>query len=217
MSEFMVRPFAFMRLTHEALRAGFAQLREASGAGDLGAARQAWATLAGVVAIHKRHEEEAFFPLLDDRFDGAIAAAGLRAVHADEADHERAVEAALAAGDLPALHAALAAWAPSFEAHLVEEETIMMPLTQRVAPTVEGRAAAVRAILEVDWDGLRDVHLPQVARALAATKPYGPVRMFVAAVQAAAGDRYPELEPSLRAALPAETVATLASHGHLAA
>jgi len=217
MPDFTTRPFAFMRLTHEALRSGFVELKDASTARDLDRAREAWTSLAGIVDVHKRHEEERFFPLLDELFDGAVTAAGLRDAHEREHRHEATVHAALEAGDLAALDAALQEWAPSFEQHLADEEDVMMPLTVKVAATLEGRAAAVRTILDVDWDGLVNVHLPTVTRALGETKPYGPVRMFVSSVQLAAGDRYAELEPIIRAALPEATVQTLEGHGHLTA
>lgn len=93
----------------------------------------------------------------------------------------------------------------------------MMPLTERVAPTLDGRAAAVREILDVDWAALERDHLPYVVSTLAATKPYGPVRMFVAALQAAAGDRYGELSPIVVASVPAATAEMLRGHGHLGA
>ena len=42
MSDFQVRPFAFMRLTHDALRAGFATLQSLAEAGDLDAVAREW-------------------------------------------------------------------------------------------------------------------------------------------------------------------------------
>lgn len=215
MSEFVVRPFAFMRLTHDALRGGFASLRAAANAGDIGAAASEWRALSAVIALHMKQEDQAFFPLLDALFDEAVTKAGLHDAHRREGKHEAAVRAAFAASDLDGLRQALDAWAPSFEAHLSDEEDVMMPLTEKVAPTFEGRAAAVREILEVDWAALNSVHLPYVVRVLAETKPYGPVRMFVASVQAAAGPGYVELEPAIRGALPGDLVSMLVEHGHL--
>lgn len=215
MSDFVVRPFAFMRLTHDALRSGFAAVRAAANAGDLETAAAQWRALCAVIALHMKQEEASFFPLLDRLFDDAVANAKLRDTHEREVAHEERVEAAFAAQDVVALVAALDAWAPDFEAHLAHEEEVMMPLTERVAPTLEGRAAAVHEILAVDWSELRSTQLPYVAKALASTKPYGAVRMFVSAVQAAAGARYHELQPILREALPAEMVAMLVEHGHL--
>ena len=69
--------------------------------------------------------------------------------------------------------------------------------------------------MEVDWAAMKEVQLAYVVERLAETKPYGPLRMFVAAVQLAAGDAYPELEPIVRDALPADKVEMLTAHGHL--
>lgn len=91
----------------------------------------------------------------------------------------------------------------------------MMPLTQWVAPTAEGRAEVVGKIMSLDWEALKSAHLPYVVEQLSETKPYGPLRMFVAAVQAASGDRYSDLEPVVRSALPAQKVELLQGHGHL--
>jgi hypothetical protein len=203
-----------MSLTHEALRAGFAQLRDATGSGDVAALRAVYEELARVIALHAQQEEQAFFPLLDDRFDGAVAKAGLREAHAQEHALQVELEHALARGDRDAARAAIDAWEGSFERHLVVEEEVMMPLTSAVSPTVAGRAQAVRGIMEVDWEGLKATQLPYVVASLAAHKPYGPLRMFFAAVQLSAGDAYDELEPFIRAALPADKAELLASHGH---
>ena len=217
MSAFTPRPFAFMRMTHEALRAGFATLATAAEAGELDTVRDEYARLRRVIEVHAAQEERAFFPLLDRLFDGAVAKAGLRDAHAREEAHQQAFEAALAGDDAAAVRQALSAWSGSFETHLVDEETVMMPLTQKVAPTLEGRAAAVGDILAVDWQALKDDHLPYVTASLAANKPYGPTRMFVSALQIAAGDRYAELAPIVAASVPAAVGDQLRVHGHLPA
>lgn len=215
MSEFVPRPFAFMRLTHEALRVGFAELGGCAERGDIEGAAAVWNGLRDVVALHKQQEEEAFFPLLDEQFDGAVERAGLRSTHLEEEEHERMIEAAIAAGDADALRRAWATWSAAFERHLFEEEEVMMPLTQRVAPTIEGRARAVRTLLDVDWNGLRDRQLPYVVSALERARPFGQLRMFVAAVQLSSGDRYDELVPVIRGALSEDAAAQLANLGHL--
>jgi hemerythrin-like domain-containing protein len=210
MSEFIVRPFAFMRLTHEGLRDGFTRLREAASAG-VDEAREAFAALSPVIALHAAQEEQVFFPLLDERFDEVVRKAGLREAHAREHALQGALEDALARGDLDATRAAVEAWTSSFEAHLRDEEEVMMPLTEKL----EGRAGHVRRILEVDWAALKRDHLPYVTRSLARTKPYGVVRTFVSAVQASAGDGWAELEPIVRAGLLDPQVAQLTEDGHL--
>jgi iron-sulfur cluster repair protein YtfE (RIC family) len=214
MPDFDVRPFAFMRLTHEALRDGFGRLDAAIAAGDLAGARQEYQALSPVIALHARQEEAVFFPTLDRLFDGAAEKGGLRDAHEREDALQEALAAALEGADLGALAAAAAAWRVSFEEHLAHEEDVMMPLTIRVAPTLEGRAAVVRQILEVDFDALGSDLVPYVAASLARTKPFGPLRMFAAALQVASGERYGELAPALHAAVPHDTSAQLARLGH---
>lgn len=217
MSEFNVRPFAFMRLTHEALRAGLSTLLRHAGAGDLEAVRGEYATLRRVIEIHAAQEEKSFFPLLAGRFPEDFDLSVMLAAHEREEALQEAFEGALDADDLAAVQKVLADWADSFEQHLVDEETVMMPLTQRVAPDLEGRAAAVRDILHVDWEALKGEHLPYVVASLAANKPYGPVRMFVAALQHAAGDRFSELAPVVLSSVSDDVGAKLRAHGHATA
>jgi len=212
---FTVRPFAFMRLTHEALRTGFARLVQLAGVDDVEAVELEYSELKLALEIHAAQEEAAFFPLLDARFDGAVERAGLRDAHEREQALQDAFEAALSDRDPASVRRALADWAPSFEQHLKKEEEVMMPLTQKIAPTLAGRAAAVADILDVDWEGLKTDHLPYVVRALSTTKPYGPNRMFVAALQAAAGPRYAELTPIVSRAMTATMAAQMRAHGHL--
>lgn len=218
MSEFVVRPFAFMRLTHDALRVGFAELGGAIESGDLAGARERHAALTTVIALHAAQEERVFFPLLDERFDKAVAEAGLRDLHVREHGLESAFASALASGDLAAAGEAFTAWNQSFEDHLKREEDVMMPLTEKVDPTLEGRARAVKSIMDLDWERLKSVQLPYVVSALARTKPLGgPVRMFVSAVQTSAAGSWGELEPIVRASLSAEQASQLAAWGHLSA
>ncbi len=215
MNDFVVRPFAFMRLTHEALRAGFSDVQTAAAAGDIDAARTEFDALRGVIEIHAKQEEQVFFPLLDELFEEVVTKAGLFDAHDREEQHFVAVESALADGDLERVVAELDRWTSSFERHLVEEEDVMMPLTQRVSDTLEGRAAAVREIMESDWEGLRLNHLPYVVAALSRNKAYGPLRMFVSAVQVSSGDRFGELEEVIRSSVTAEQESMLKQHGHL--
>lgn len=215
MSESTPRPFAFMRLTHEALREGFAAMSRLAAEGDVDGVHREYTRLERAIAVHAAQEEQAFFPMLDERFHGAIANAGLREAHHVEEAHQEGLRTALASGVPSLVREALVAWADSFEAHLAREEEVMMPLTRRVARTLEGRAAAVRTLLEADWEGLSRDHLPYVVKTLAATRPFGPVRTFVFAVQLAAGERYHELAPAIADNLPAETRDELRDLGHL--
>ena len=224
---FTVRPFAFMRLTHEAIRVERAALlahAEAFAAqptaAGLDAVRASLEELQRGIALHALQEEQGFFPLLDARFDAVATQAGFFAEH--EAEHARfdALDAAVAAaGDASApaaasLLEAVRAWADANEAHLKHEEGIMMPLTQRVADTLEGRAAAVRGIIDAaDAEATAAWQVGWVLSRLHTHRPFGKVRMYVAALEATHAADLHRIQPAIRAALPPAMVAKLSELG----
>ncbi len=183
--------------------------------GDLEQVGLELTALQGAIQLHARHEEEVFFPLLDRLFDDAVLNANLRDAHEREDKYEAALIAALEAEDIDAVRDAITAWAPSFEKHLVDEEEVMMPLTQRVHETVEGRAAAVADIVALDWSTFQEKQLPYVLRSLSDTKPYGPLRMYVAAVEISTGERFSELQSIIATNVAPEKADLLRQHGHL--
>lgn len=90
----------------------------------------------------------------------------------------------------------------------------MMPLTEKAADTVEGRGAVVQSIWTVDEAGFADAMLPIVLRKLEATKPFGPVMMYVKALQMSASPaQYERLLPVIETSLSAETFAQLVAKG----
>lgn len=222
--EFEVRPFAFMRLTHDAVRDGVQRCQ--SLAAELpGAARELRAVYDETrrcIEVHASIEERGFFPLLDRLFDDVALQAGFRDEHAEEEARHRAILSSFEALDAGLDGAGrelawqLSVWEREVETHLVHEEEVMMPLTQRVADTLDGRAEAVRAIIDTDRANVEAVLVPWVASRLEATKPFGPVRMFVSALQVS---HPPEqrlgIEQRLRAALQPATVARLEQVGAL--
>ena len=67
-----IRPFAIMRLTHDALRVGMADLVESLNVLDsegLAPLKAAMEPLRATLDLHRRQEDERFFPVLD-RCDG---------------------------------------------------------------------------------------------------------------------------------------------------
>jgi hypothetical protein len=136
-------PFAIMRNAHEALRASI-QLQGAALDTDAPTAfTEEWRRLQRALAVHMAMEDRSMFALLDAVGDGACAAAGLPAEHEDDKRLAAAVDAALAGTDLAALRRAWSAWRDEHLHHLKHEETVMMPLTMKTAPTPEGRARIV--------------------------------------------------------------------------
>ena len=128
MSEFVVRPFAFMRLTHEAIRiernalVGHAEAHATNpGAETLAAARRSMADLKRAIELHAKQEESGFFPMLDAKFDAAATEAGFFDEHTDEhgrmgiLDDALADSAASTAEGAAKLLAAVQAWAEANE------------------------------------------------------------------------------------------------------
>ncbi len=229
--EFTVRPFAFMRLTHDAIRAGMAEVAEQLAALEAAPSAEAAAALGGrfdevrrCIDVHAAIEEKGFFPLLDERFDGAASGAGFLAEHETDLADQRAIGDAVAAcrehpgaATVEPLAAAVRGWLERCERHLVHEEEIMMPLTQRVHETVEGRADAVGRLIDtVPAAELEGALMPYVLTRLEATKPFGPLRMFVEAVKISTGpERFAALAPLCRTHLSTDSVAKLEGCGAL--
>jgi hypothetical protein len=136
-------PFAIMRNAHEALRASIRLQGEALESGDTRAFADEWRRLRRGLAVHMAMEDDAMFALLDEASGGAISAAGLPAEHNEDTRLAASVDAASTGSDLAALRFAWLAWRDEHLRHLEHEETVMMPLTMKTAPTPEGRARIV--------------------------------------------------------------------------
>lgn len=216
-----VRPFAIMRLTHDAIRQGMRDLQAA--AGDLGrdaaALSNAQSTLAELrrcIDLHAKQEDECFFGVLNRLFDDVVARAGIPREHEEDVQDVRKVAEKLAgfgAGRASAadVRAVLDHWAKAVEAHLVHEEEIMMPLTEKVAPTMPERAAVVHDILAVDEAEYRAHQLEYVTRQLSRAEAPGKLRMYVAALKAVATpDEYRDYAPLIARSVTAPARAALA-------
>lgn len=145
-----------MRNSHEALRAACKEMEQLLKSADpLHAFEAAWQEYDRALKVHTDLEELSMFPLLDQ-----VNGSPVNLSHFHDEDKalatamESALSAAIAVGDAPAttelweqLKAAFAAWKDFHLTHLSEEEKVMMPLTQKVAPTPEGRCKAVHQYL----------------------------------------------------------------------
>lgn len=151
-------PFAIMRNVHEALRASIAVQRKLLDADDLPAYSAEWSDFSRALAVHMAMEDDAMFPLLEGVALGAMTAAGLPDEHLEDMRLTTSVNAALAADpvDKAALRDAWLAWAEDHLHHLAHEEELMMPLTQKTAPTPEGRARIVHDRLLSSGERLPD-------------------------------------------------------------
>jgi hypothetical protein len=134
-----------MRNVHEALRASIASQRTRLDADDLPRFSAEWSDFQRGLSVHMAMEDEAVFPLLEEVSRGAVTAAKLPDEHLEDMRLAAAVNAALAAApvDKLALRTAWTAWEADHLHHLLHEEEVMMPLTQKTAPTPEGRARVV--------------------------------------------------------------------------
>ncbi|TNE88812.1 MAG: hypothetical protein EP330_13560 [Deltaproteobacteria bacterium] len=229
MSEFQVRPFAFMRLTHEAIRicrSTFLAHVEAFAADPSDARLEelahGWAELRRCIRLHAAQEEAGFFPMLDEMFDGAASHAGFHGQHEGEDAHFERIESLIQAcgddrGRIAELQAAAEAWAADNEHHLKHEEDIMMPLTQKVADTVDGRAAAVKRIIDAaDRSESEQWQMPWVLSKLNEARPFGMVRMYAAALKTIHTDEeFARISPSLAAVVGDEAAAKLTAVGAL--
>ena len=182
-----------MRLTHDAIREGMNDLQKAAseleqGPTALSKVQSTLAELRRCILLHAKQEDERFFKILNELFDGVVDKAGIPREHEVDIKDVRTVEERLAefgAGraTAAAVREALNHWVAAAEAHLVHEEEVMMPLTEKVADAVEGRAAAVHRILSVDLDEYRAHQLPYVTRQLSRAEQPGKLRMYVAALK----------------------------------
>mmetsp|Transcript_31766 Transcript_31766/g.49706 ORF Transcript_31766/g.49706 Transcript_31766/m.49706 type:complete len:536 (-) Transcript_31766:350-1957(-) len=214
-----VRPFAVMRLTHEAIRAGMNMISAQVEYDKVDAALEAYDQLRLVINVHATHEDKGMFPLLDSLFDNVCLNNGLRDEH--ENDHKRDFvvrkalqDAGKAGGDKNDAFAALNEWIAEHEKHLKHEEDIMMPLTEKVAETVELRGASMQKVLACDSEGFERIQLPYVINKLDHSKPFGAVKMFVEGLQmsstVSAYERYVTI---MKAEIKSETAAQLEKAG----
>ena len=149
---FTLLAFALMRNSHESLRAAIKEMTALlSDLSQLGALRQKFAEYMRVIHVHGEMEDLNMFPLLDSVNGSPL---DLGAAHIEDDALRVAVSKALDFGGDTASEDQLSAIKSSFENfvafhlnHFVVEEKLMMPLTQKVHPTPQGRARAVHVHL----------------------------------------------------------------------
>lgn len=140
--------FALMRNSHEALRAAIKEMGAlVAHPSQMRAMSQKFAEYRRVIQVHGEMEDLNMFPLLDAVSGSPL---GLDAAHVEDHALLEAVSSALSLSGDVASGDQSEAIKGSFEKfvafhinHFVTEEKLMMPLTQKVHPTPQGRARAV--------------------------------------------------------------------------
>ena len=148
--------FALMRSSHESLRAAVKEMAAlASDPSQTGALRQKFVEYSRVLLVHGQMEDLNMFPLLDGVSDSPL---GLGAAHAEDDALREAVARALdsdVGGDTAStgedqqtvIKNTFDKFVTFHLDHFVTEEWLMMPLTQKVHATPQGRARAVHVHL----------------------------------------------------------------------
>jgi hemerythrin-like domain-containing protein len=212
-----LRPFAFLRLTHEAIRVACGEC-SALVAGDTVPERTGIAALKGAVeetlrelSFHAQQEDNGLYPLIDGRFDDAAKNEGYREeheqLHADEAALQEIVAALAAAPDEARWRAArdaVIAWADTTEKHLQHEENILQPFTSRL--TDEDLVAAceqVHTIIDAaDRAQTESRQVGWVAQKLETGRPFGKLKKYVLALQhTATADEYARIKRTVQASI----------------
>ena len=141
-------PFAVLRNAHEGFRAGMKELRELITAqGNVSPFRNAWVGYQRALSAHAAMEDFEIFPLLDAVGNGSLVQEGIPEEHVTDHHNVARVDAALAdetnADQWGAITEAFEVWSTYHLGHLEREERIMGPLTNKTAPTLEGRCRIV--------------------------------------------------------------------------
>jgi len=206
-----------MRLTHDAIRHGLKELTDKAVAGDVSGAEATFGEIMAILEVHMKMEDLIFFPILNDLFDGVIAKELLGDEHLEDQKKTGALRKALAdKEDVETVKRLAGEWAKSHEEHLEHEEKVMMPLTEKVAPTLELRGRAMNAILHADWDGFKSHQLGPVLKRIEASKPFGALKMIIQALQhSTTPAEYTSLIAIIKATLQQDNVSKLDGEGVL--
>jgi Hemerythrin HHE cation binding domain len=133
-------PMAIMRNAHEVIRGAVKDIQAALDMGDVEEAAAIYAELAFFSNQHMLMEEgvdggpKGLFQMMDDHADGVASKAGLRNQHPTITQLEKELEQHLITS--PDMQKAKQAWtkfATENEAHLIEEERVMMPCVMGMA------------------------------------------------------------------------------------
>jgi len=183
--KFVVRPFAVMRLSHEAIRFAVKDIEEASKDKDVKIDRlqTIYNDLERMFALHGQQEDDVFFPLLDKKFDEIISKKGILSIHSEDTKLRNNIKESFDSKDK--LIKALKEWTDHLSEHMKVEEEVMMPLTMKTADSVEERGAIVRNIINVNRKEFTQYQFEYVLNKLVKHKPFGAVLMYCKAVQMA--------------------------------
>ena len=140
--------FAVMRNSHEALRAAITEMDNwLADVATLNDFRAAFSEYSRVIDVHSKIEELSLYPMLAKVNGGPI---GLEDIHVEDHKLHAELASALSSCDdattserFNVLKVAYTSWKTYHLDHLSEEEKIVMPLTQKTAPTPEGRSVFI--------------------------------------------------------------------------
>ena len=219
--KFVVRPFAVMRLTHEAIRAGMKEVKVAlekvsDDCSNLDEIRKIYVDLERCIVIHAKQEDQIFFPLLNEKFDGVINNENIPPKHDDDGEQREKIKSLLENGcdSKDELSKIINEWLDAHEAHLKLEEQVMMPLTMKTADTVEKRGEIVRSIINVDRKEFSEYQFEYVLGKLFVSKPFGPLMMYCKATQMASNaQEYNEVKGKIEGVVGEEMWNKLKSKG----
>lgn len=127
--------FSIMRYGHEVIRGTMKLVNVTLEQGDLDDALEIYHKLEDWGVMHKLMEEgnndgktpKGFFSVLDEKFDNIAVNNQLRELHDELEATEAALSAAIATNDLLTIKNAFSSFQTINDAHLVKEESIMMP------------------------------------------------------------------------------------------
>ena len=206
--QFAVRPFAVMRLTHEAIRAGMKDLKNAleqlsENCSNMDECKiiKIFGDLVRCIIIHAKQEDQAFFPLLNDKFDGVIKTEEIPPKHDNDEEQRLKLQSIFENGcdSKNELSLIINEWIESHEQHLKLEEKVMMPLTKKTAVTIEERGKIVRSIINIDRKEFSEYQFEYVLCQLVKTKPFGPVLMYCKATQMSSNtDEYNQVKGKIK-------------------
>ena len=212
MSENDMRPFAFLRLTHEAIRVELdeltARFADAASSGDKDAAKGLVASLNDALALMELHadqEDGGLYPLINERFEGTADKEGYTEEHKMlHAMHERlkkAVDEGASGGDaLRAASDAVTTWAREVEEHLQHEERVLQPLVSKITANLPAACRHVHDIIDVaDRERTEGWQIAEIARGLERGRPFEKLHKFVLALQySATVEEYARMKETLR-------------------
>eukprot|EP01031_Cornospumella_fuschlensis_P028639 gene28639-34576_t len=202
--------FAVMRNAHEAFRGAMKEMDDALVNADLDSFAKLWRDFQRAVQVHLNMEEFDLFPLLEQISGGAVSSAGLHDLHTADHDNYRAVNSLISAEspDVAQLQSAYESWKAFHIDHFVKEETVMMPVTMKTAPTPSARCVVAHETLictalareEAEFSFFVSWCVAMLSRHGSAQQaPNVATRVFVRALRAAcSSEQWARLMPSIK-------------------